>query len=611
MRPTVELKKALASAGAGGWDASMNSYDPDKEFRDIENTPVLNPVVDFNRQIEAGTARVVEAFLWKGKVDSRGKLIDKETMREADIPAAYLIEHVVGHEAFVAAKKKAEEVFKLQETRAQQGRDLNRRISEAVRLLKEDGLLEDNFATDPSNASLNATGGGNYDPNQYTEYTPTYGGPFFKQLYLTDYLTMHSRAFEQVNHHPIGKRIVDILAQYAFGRRFKVRIKDEKKEKAWNDFEKKINLTQRISKYWVREYVLYGELFIDKKTWQSIDPSTIWDVITDPDNILDVYYYYQSYTTAFQQFTGMKVKGAPGAENQKPVEYIIRQIPAQEVLHIKRNVVSQEKRGRSILFPVLGWLKRIKDLYNAEVISAWLQASFIWDDTIMGADTDVNAHAAKYAGMPAAGSVFVHNESVKRQPMSAMPSGGSRSVSGIGEELLSFIATGVGIPKDFFNVIGGGGGSRATALVGAEPFTKVIEDIEADIENLLLGIASEVVPDYQDGDVEFIFPSVTKDTTTETMKNIALGETLNWWSKETAAEMAAGEMNITTFNYDDEISKMQTAAKKPPLPPQGTPPPVGRFGSPTGNGTGDDGIDKSSPIHGTGKQRLKKQLGNL
>ncbi len=205
---------------------------------------------------------------------------------------------------------------------------------------------------------------------------------------------MHTLAFFTWNHNPIAKRIIDLLAQYTFGRRFKVSIKDARKKKCWEDFDRKYAIRENVSKFWIREYCIYGEIMLNTDTWQLIDPSTVWDIITDPDDIKNVYYYYQSYPTAYQMFTGFKVKGAPGSEKVPGQEYIIRELPAYKVLHHRGNCVSNEKRGRSLLFPILGWLKRIRDLYNAIVIRQWLLSCFIWDDTVKGSAAEIATHAA-------------------------------------------------------------------------------------------------------------------------------------------------------------------------------------------------------------------------
>lgn len=595
------------------------AYQPDGEFEAVSSTAIESPVSVFNRDLMDGKVEVAEAWVWEGIFDKRGKLLaDTSMMEAAKIKIPWRTRLISGNGAYKESLRTAATMFKQLPARDAKMAEAKKTYLAGVEKLKKAGLVEGNFVDD--SGAL-----GQYDLNQYTEFAPTYGGPFNKQLYISDYLRMHALAFEAKNHNPLAKRIIDVLAQYSFGRRFKVRIKDAKQKKAWEEFEKKSNIIHRCSEFWIREYLTYGELMIDKKNWQSIDPSTVWDIITDPDDITEVYYYYQSYPTAYQTFTGYTVKGAPGSAKQPGMKYIVRQVPASQVIHIKGNVVSQEKRGRSILFPILGWLKRIKDLYSAEVQRAQLQATFLWDDTIEGSDADVQAYAAAFSRMPLQMSVYIHNAQVKRQAMPALSSGGGRDSTGVGDEILAFIATAIGIPKDFFNIVAAGGsGNRATALVGAEPFEKVIEDLQAKFENLLLSIAEEVLEeanlDYEKGDVEFIFPSVTKDTTSETIKNVSTVESLNYIAHETAAEMAAAELNITGYDYDAEQEKIkerndEKAQNDPLWPnglrPNGQPPMPGQ--APNGFPPKAPGVvgRKDNPLHGQPKNDLKAQMNNL
>lgn len=595
MRPAKSAAQPMEPAAAPY--AGGITYNPDLEFETIGHTAVKNPVIAFNEAVKEGRAKVSEAWLFEGRFDRRGRLMESQTALRAGM-SPYRITHVTGHGAFEERAAAAREAFRQLPGRIKRLEEKRKRFLEGVQRLKDAKLLEDSFDTDDALSG--------FDSGQYTEYAPTYAGPFNKQLYQHDYLTMHARAFEAKNHNPLAKRIIDILAQYAFGRRFKVSFKDDKKKAAWEAFDEENKIITRCCKFWAREYPLYGELMVDKATWQSIDPSTVLDIITDPDDITKVYYYHQSYSTAYQQYTGADVRGARGGKNVAPVEFIIRQLPFDQVLHMKGNVVSQEKRGRSILFPVLGWLKRIRDLYNAEILRAQVQACFIYDDKITGSEADVNEHAARYASIPRPMSVFVHNEGVERKPLSP-DAGSARGSLGVGDEILGLIATAVGIPKQFFNVMDKGSGSRVGGLVGAEPFEKVIEDMQSEFETLLLEIAKHAIEDagltYEKGDIEFIFPSVTKDTTSETITNIQKAESGQFIDHETAANMISGELNITGFDYEESQKKIkERVAEMPIVPPLS---PSSRFDPAAG--------DEPAPsqVHGDGKRQLKKDMNNL
>lgn len=612
-----------AAQEAGGATIEGKKWDWDEET-DALRQPVLNPAFAFHEALVAdGDAskctpgnrfagkkvEVERAQLFEAHFDQDGRMLrNPEVLREVNRgwPLPYLLRHVRGTEAL---KQRLEEGRRAHE--AQPERSRISRESRILRWQMAKKLAREGFGDD----FLTGSGIGpnlQMDPNQYTEFVPLYGGPFFKQLYLYDYLKQHAYAFEAWNHNPLAKRIIQLLSQYSLGRRFALRIKDKRKEKAWEAADAKHKLRKKICEFWANEANIYGELFVDEESWQSVDPSTIWDIITDPDNIDDAYYAYQSYPTAFQQFTGYTVPGEPGSAKQPAQKYILRQIPMFKLLHMKLNCVSNEKRGRTVLFPILGWLKRVKDLYNAQVIRQWLMASFIWDVTIKGSQSDVDAYAATYNQIPNPGSLHVHNENVVRAPMAAVQNqGGGSQGADVSESILSFIATAIGVPKEFLNVSSHGGGSRAQALTTAEPFTKVIEDLQSKWEGFIKEIFSRVMAqaglDYKPGDVEILFPSVTKDTTTETVKNLQAGESQGWIAKETAGEMYAKEMNITEYDFEEEQKKIKDEAEQGLNQVGASPaPPPGRFGAPGG-----DPEDGLSDIHGDGKRQLADDLKTL
>jgi hypothetical protein len=261
---------------------NIEKYNPDEEFEKLAKTPVMNPVIQFNQDLKEGKVEVEEAWLFEGRFDGRGALMKEAAHLKAnDLVVPFRVVHVTGEE-FNARLHVAEALFTELPEKVKRLGEAKEKHLRAVESLKKEGLLEDAFSTDQIQTS--------YDANQYTEYTPTYGGPFNKQLYIYDYLTMHARAFEAKNHNPIAKRVVDVLAQYAFGRRFKVRIDNKRQLKIWEDFDAKHHIVHKLAEFWSKEYLTYGELMIDKMRWDSIDPSTVWDIITNPDDIGEVYY---------------------------------------------------------------------------------------------------------------------------------------------------------------------------------------------------------------------------------------------------------------------------------------------------------------------------------
>jgi len=204
---------------------------------------------------------------------------------------------------------------------------------------------------------------------------------------------------------------------------------------------------------------------------------------------------------------------------------------------------------------VLSWLKRVNDFYNAMVVRAQMTAAMVWDDTVKGSDADVQRHVAfVQANPPSAGEVFAHNEAITRQLLGG---GGQRgpSMDPVGEALLNLVGVGVGIPKEYLGV--STHGARATALVATEPSAKKFEDRQLTIEWLLTQLAYRVFAvagiSRAEWDIEFTFPSIATEDRSAKMKDLALAESGGWIAHRTAATVAAKELMITSYDYDDEM----------------------------------------------------------
>jgi hypothetical protein len=300
----------------------------------------------------------------------------------------------------------------------------------------------------------------------------------------------------------------------------------------------------------------------------------------------------------------------------------VRQIPADQIIHIKGNVVSVEKRGRSILYSVFGWIKRITDTFNAQVLGEQLRASFVWDDTIDGGQGDVDAHAAKYNYIPVAPSIFVHNNTVERKALAPM------AQRHRGPEQRRAGAPRLRRHSDRPRERTSSTSSRPAAATvrppssAASPSRRSSKTCRRTCQRpappdhrvlLRAGRASTTTPTSG----EVIFPSVQKDALNDRLKAIATCESMGWFNHERAATMAASEMEADSYDAETELSKIadETSARLAAgLPGAGAPPPAGRYGpaasGPGGSPDEPDRADKN-PIHGKGKKDIVRQHKNL
>lgn len=405
------------------------------------------------------------------------------------------------------------------------------------------------------------------------DYIPLLGGPFNKQLYIYDYLKMHSTAFHAYNHDPLARCIVNLKRDFTLGRGWRVTCKNPMAMALWSAFEKANELYQIMDDV-AREIEIYGEIMVwylpdgDTKIGYQlkpgqqvpkgviprvrlIDPSVIWEIVTYPEDITRVLYYQWVAPTQYQIYSG-----SDGGRPVSSSKFIYQQIPADQVDHWTINSVSNEKRGRSGLFPVLGYMKRLRDSINYSVVAMQKAAAWSIDTEIDGSDTDLDAYVQSQQALGSiapAGSEFVHSTKVKRQYLSNSAAGKGGQSSAF-EWCLSMIATGTGIPISYLNTHLSGGQTRASALVATEPVTKMFEKRQLLYEMILHSMARKLFDKFgiYDAEIEVTFPELVTHDRAAKLKDLALAQAQGWISRQRAAEIAAQELQITEYSWGKE-----------------------------------------------------------
>jgi hypothetical protein len=414
------------------------------------------------------------------------------------------------------------------------------------------------------------------------DFTPLLGGPFNKQLYYHDYLEMIANSFFAINHDPILRNAVDMIMNFVLGRGYRVDCDNPDGLILWRAFEKTNNLQQKI-RLMLREMLTYGETMIwwlpDNKTEirymvppeqaaqqgllpriRLIDPSTVWDYITMPEDIETKIAYVQNFPTQYQLYQGdLNGKRVPSTK------YIFQQIPAEQVDHYKINCMSNEKRGRSLLFPVLGYAKRLRDSVNYSIIALQKQSSWSIDTTIDGNQQDIenyNQQVQSFGQFVPPGSEFIHSTKVKREYLNN--SGGKGGTNDAFTWCLDMIAAGLGIPVNYFGTSHSSGQSRAGAIVATEPVAKKMEEYQQTLENILLQMGDRLFKMFNiKGELEITFPEVITQDRSQKLKDLAIAEAQGWISHSRAAEIAAKELQITSFEWEDERAQIDREKSAP------------------------------------------------
>lgn len=441
-------------------------------------------------------------------------------------------------------------------------KDAAQRIESRLREDFGQGLYPDEVTTGGQNTVL--------FPVQET-VLPQFNNPASKQMLLMDVLDMHAKSWEAGTRNPIGKRICRIIPQFVISRGVKGTSTNEEMREGWLDFYQRNGMKLRL-KAIVRELVMFGEIFNRYfrtpagLVVRSLDPSTIWDIVTNPDDIEDVKYYHQQFVVANQ----MPLSIRPGQIAPVTSTLVIRQIPAEDIDHYKINSTSAEKRGRSELYAILSWLLRFKEFSNDRVILNKMRAMFALDVAVKGGATELAAAEGQFARPLGPGAVLIHNDGVEVEFKNANNNANEAKTDA--EMLLKIIAVGAGISEQFLGV--SYESTRAGALISTEPDVKNFEDYREIVEDMLQKAAKRVATAKGlDSDasesMEFTFPSLAGEERTTKIKDLAFAEAMDWVTKNRAATMAAREFDISNYDFTREQDEIRKERQKDPVIAQG------------------------------------------
>lgn len=445
------------------------------------------------------------------------------------------------------------------------------------------------------------------------DFTPLLGGPFYKNLYYyQDYIRMHAECFFAYHNDPVAKAIISITRDFVLGTGYEVQCdtSDHMGKLAmatWKAFEEVNHLQHQMDEA-CTELGIYGEnLFwwlpnnATKITYQLgpnekiptgiiprvrlLDPSNMIEIVTYPEDITRKLFYVWLTPTQYQIYTSAQ---GPSADPTQPVQptmkFIYQQIPADQILHFKINSVSNEKRGRSDLFPVLSYLKRFRDTINYAMIADQKVSAWAMDTTIKGNQEDIDNYIADQARMPTipfAGSEFVHSDAITRNYIGNSSAGNKMTDSGL--YCLSAICAGTQIPFNYLGTHLSGGSTKAAALVATEPVAKKMEKRREVMKRVIKELWKRLMKEagIPITDCSVIFPEIITQDRSQKLQDLALGEQQGWWTKERAATIAAKEMGMTDYDFNSEQENLDkensqasstsaaplTAPGKAPTPP--------------------------------------------
>jgi hypothetical protein len=496
-----------------------------------------------------------------------------------------------------------------------------------------DRIREDDGFWDGYNTGAFGAEGYYCTPGEH-EYLPR-GGPTFRQQLVSNVWDAQAKCYYAWTHDPVIREGCAILTEFPLGRGVQLIAKDSKLQNFLDAFTKRTKLDRKL-RVWTNTLSRDGELFIRKLrdgagaiAPVALDMSTIWELVCDGEDVDRIFYYVQQYQTRYQYDSA----DVPDAQ----IRLIRRTIAADDVVHVKINADAHDVRGRSDIFPALGWGKRLRDYADAEVQKSQAHAAYQWIIKVNGGTSDVSRIAAQIPGQkPSPGSSWVVNKQVEVDALASGATGGGPAGQGSTYELLlNQVALAFGLPKDYFGV--SSRGSRATALVAADPASKRFEDrqnvVKSEIVEPIIDAAIQEARAHGllDGVKDFSwrasFPAIIKAdaATRSTLLRTAKGEGV--LSHKTMATELIGELDMEDYDYDAEMASIEQeigvagfklSAKDSESVKRGLPdkddaafdpgevpnPAMGAVGGPAAGDAGD-----ASPSSATGAAKIHGEVG--
>lgn len=138
--------------------------------------------------------------------------------------------------------------------------------------------------------------------------------------------------------------------------------------------------------------------------------------------------------------------------------------------------IETDQRSQPFLSTVLDWLDSYDQVLSNLVDRTALMRYFVWDVTVEGGQTEVDAFVAQRKGthVPQSGTVEVHNSNVKWEPKTAET--GAYEDANASKSILTLAAAGSGLSKVW--LAEPEDANRATSLSMAEPVRRRVQGVQ-------------------------------------------------------------------------------------------------------------------------------------
>lgn len=241
-------------------------------------------------------------------------------------------------------------------------------------------------------------------------------------------------------------------------------------EEFWSDPKNRVRALQPL---WLRDQLLMGESLLEMLVGPQsgtvrfcpIDPSIIETVSLAHGNPLWPHKVtFRNELAEDQSLTIVDVDDATGLRTGEAMFWT----PFKALI--------SDRRGMPFLEPVLDPLDAYDTVLSNLIDRTALARYLVWDVTVQGSQTDVDAFVKARGGVhvPRSGSVEVHNQAVSWEPKTA-PTGAYEDTEAA-KSVLTQVAGGSGLAKTWLSEPDGA--NRATSLTMAEPVRRRVSGVQ-------------------------------------------------------------------------------------------------------------------------------------
>lgn len=398
---------------------------------------------------------------------------------------------------------------------------------------------------------------------------------------------LRSRARQLVLENPHARNILRLMESYVTGAGFRLNHQsregipadelDQGSElsrlanRLWKDF-----LTHNVTHYSFQEHA--------RRTWRDGEcflrrnPDHFWPPVVrflDPEEI-----------GACREFPGVQGILNDQDDQETPVEYLridplkgnlVERIPADEILHTRHGVDSNEKRGVTMLAPILNSLKSYENWVDTELQARKLQSSIVLWRKVQGSPHQIQSSTAPNSATNAAGtrserflpgSILTTNQATEIKFL--QPDTNFGDAVPLGRMLLLSVAAGVGLPE-FMLTSDASNSNYASTMVAEGPAVKFFQSEQLfytrEFERLWKWVMNDAIehgllpPDFFDRvEACWTFPQlVTRDRPRERAADAQLVE-LGVLSRAEVARRDGVEPERMRAERDDEEPPAVTLA---------------------------------------------------